>query len=84
MRESNITHSPTYKGLNDPKKYKHKLMDILHGTDIKDLALDFLGTQYFSDIYLFDTMLGTGGFGVVVKVIDRDTGEELAMKVRDS
>lgn len=74
--------SPTYKKLTkDKRDLKHKLKQCLHGNKLQDLALDFIGTQFFADIYLMDSILGAGSFGVVLKVIERATDNEFAMKV---
>jgi hypothetical protein len=74
--------SPTYRKVtSDKKDLMQRLKQCLHGYKLQDLELDFIGTQFFTDIYLIDCVLGAGSFGVVLKVIERSTGNEYAMKV---
>ena len=80
--EMQITpQTPTYKLVNDVKGAIIKLKQYLRGAKLDDLSIDFLGTQYFSDLYMMDSILGAGSFGVVIKSIEHDTGNEYAMKV---
>jgi hypothetical protein len=73
--------SPTHKKVTQQRELKVKLRQCLHDNKLKDLALDYLGTQTFNDVYLFEELLGAGAFGVVLRVVERSTGEEYAMKV---
>lgn len=73
--------SPIYKKNVETKAATHKLNEILSGAKLEDLPIDFLGTKTFSDIYLKETLLGAGAFAVVLKVIERSTAEEFAVKV---
>ena len=80
--EDRTPRSPTYKKIRKPGKDSMvKLKQFLHETKLQDLPLDFIGTKFFNDIYLMDSILGTGSFGVVLKVVERGTGNEYAMKV---
>lgn len=58
------------------------LTEILNGKSLEELPLDFIGTKYFSDIYVFKSVLGSGSFSVVLKVLERSTNMEFAFKVR--
>ncbi len=54
---------------------------MLNGLQLSELPLDFLGTTYFTDVYVRKELLGSGAFGVVVKVIEKSSGRTYAMKV---
>ncbi len=82
LPEDETPRSPTHKQVNAGKEPSLKLKQLLHGTKLEDLALDFISTRYFSDLYLLDGILGAGSFGVVLKIVERGTGQELALKVR--
>ena len=58
-----------------------QLTEYLHGELLNDLPLDYIRTTFFSDIYLKHKVLGTGGFGVVISVIELSTQKEYAMKI---
>lgn len=58
-----------------------KLNKYLNGLELKDVPLDFISTQYFTDLYILESILGSGSFGVVLQVVERKTGQELAIKV---
>jgi len=74
--------SPTYKkAIKDKESLLQKLKQCLHGYKLQDLALDFIETQFFSDVYIMDYILGAGSFGVVLKVTERSTSKQYAMKV---
>ena len=73
--------SPMHKMATDTKEPRLKLKQLLRGNNIEELALDFIATQYFGDLYLLDAVLGAGSFGVVLQVVERSSGKELAMKV---
>ena len=74
--------SPTHKKVTHNKESTMKLKQLLYGRKLKDLPIDFIETIYFSDVYLLDDVLGSGSFGVALKVLEKDTGEEYAMKVK--
>ncbi len=76
--------SPVHKKVNDTKEPAAKLKQLLRGGRIEELQLDFIATQHFDNLYILDAILGAGAFGVVLQVIERSTGQELAMKVRYS
>ena len=73
--------SPTHKKVTHKKDTKAQLKKCLAGHKLQELGLDFLGTQTFNDLYLLEEVLGAGAFGVVLRVVERLTGEEYAMKV---
>ena len=74
--------TPIHKKVtSNTKQCIRKLKKFLHGIDINELPIDFIGTIYFADLYILDSILGAGSFGVVLKVVERATGEEFAMKV---
>lgn len=54
---------------------------ILKNNNLDDLPLDFIGTKYFGDLYSFKGLLGTGSFGVVLRVLEQKTNREFALKV---
>ena len=58
-----------------------QLTEYLHGELLNDLPLDYIRTTFFSDIFLKHKVLGTGGFGVVISVIELSTQKEYAMKI---
>ena len=74
--------SPAHKKAIDTKEPQKKLKQLLHGLKLEDLPLDFIATHCFGDLYILDSVLGAGAFGVVLQIVERSTGEELAMKVR--
>lgn len=59
----------------------NKFNKLLGDTKLEDLPIDFLGTMVFSDLYSKEKLLGCGAFGVVLKVIERKTSDEFAMKI---
>jgi len=73
LNTSFLTHSQT--------KALSKLTQMLNGTEINELPLDYIGTQYFSDYYSLITVLGSGSFAVVLEVREKSTKECYAMKV---
>ncbi len=81
LTEQDETRSPTHKKVNDTTEPKQKLGLLLHGNRLEELQLDFIATQYFDDLYILDAVLGAGAFGVVLQIIERASGQELAMKV---
>jgi len=83
IEEEKPPNSPIYKKNIESKSITHKLNSILSNCRLNDLSLDFLGTKTFSDLYLKEDLLGAGAFGVVLKVIERSTGKEYAMKVKE-
>ena len=66
---------------DETKEASNKLKRILHGAKLEELPLDFIATTFFADLYLLDTVMGSGAFGVVLKIVERSTGNEFAMKV---
>jgi hypothetical protein len=82
MIGENLTpRSPTHKKVIQSNRAKQKLREILDGASLDSLALDYIETTFFSDLYILDRVLGAGTFGVVLQVIERATCEEYAMKV---
>ena len=73
--------SPMHKKVIDTKESKKKLEQFLHGSKLNELPLDFIATHCFGDLYLLDSVLGAGAFGVVLQIVEKSTGQELAMKV---
>lgn len=63
------------------EKIFNKLNQLLHGENLPDLPLDFIGTMYFSDFYKFKSILGAGSYAVVLEVLEPLTRREFAMKV---
>ena len=63
---------------------EEKLASLLRGVALKDIPLDYIGTTYFGDTYKRKEILGTGSFGIVVKVLDIVSVTDYAMKVRKS
>lgn len=47
----------------------------------EDLPLDFTGDIVFSDIYMFQKVLGAGTFGVVVAAVEKQHLEQCAIKI---
>ena len=81
MNRNEIPHIPIHEKIARNKSSYLKFQEVLCGNNIQDLPLDFIGTEFFSDYYLLESILGAGSFGVVLKVLENNTGEELAMKV---
>ena len=73
--------SPIHRKIFDCNEAKEKLKYIIGGAELSELPLDYLNTTSFGDLYLFDRVLGSGTFGVVLKAIEKDTGNEYAIKV---
>eukprot|EP00826_Nyctotherus_ovalis_P032705 TRINITY_DN2633_c0_g8_i1.p1 TRINITY_DN2633_c0_g8~~TRINITY_DN2633_c0_g8_i1.p1 ORF type:complete len:364 (-),score=29.79 TRINITY_DN2633_c0_g8_i1:847-1938(-) len=61
--------------------HRDQLNLTLNGKNLNDLSLDFIGTQYFSDLYVYKGILGTGSFGVVLRVLEVRSRNEFALKV---
>ncbi len=76
--------SPTHRQVLEKQKTKAmaKLETVLHGAQLEDLMLDYIGTSSFSDMYVLKELLGCGSFGVVLRVVEKATGQEHAMKVK--
>lgn len=81
LRRSTFEMKCLLMKLRNKGELRRKLNSLLNETKIEDLPLDFIGTQYFSDLYLFSEIMGAGSFGVVLKVIEITTKNEFAMKV---
>jgi len=67
-------------------KVRKLIKEKLKATSIPDLQLiDQEGeVTLFSDLFTFDSFLGTGTFGFVVAAIDKENGEKLAIKIVES
>ena len=51
-------------------------------TSVENISLDYNSTLYLGDVYEYtNTVIGAGGFGVVILAIDRSTREEVAIKI---
>ena len=66
---------------NKSNLLENKLFDLLQGASLNDLPLDFIETTFFSDLYQQHEVLGSGSFGVVVRVTELLSKEDYAMKV---
>ncbi len=73
--------SPTHYRVSDVADAKAKLRLFANGVPLPDLALDYLNSTTFGDLYILDRVLGAGTFGVVLKAVERATGREYAVKV---
>jgi serine/threonine protein kinase len=66
---------------------KRELIDKLYSIispaqSVDDILLDYNGTLTFKDLYDYNgQVIGTGGFGVVLRAIDKMTHEEVAIKI---
>jgi len=79
--EDDDPRTPISKNLHSSTDSQAKLKKILGGAKLEELPLDFIGTQFFADLYVLDAILGCGSFGVALKVVEKSTAQELAMKV---
>ncbi len=73
-----MDETASHGGIADPSE---KLQQTLSGTRLEDLPLDYIGSTSLGDLYTPTGLLGAGTFGVVVKVFERATGGEFALKV---
>ena len=66
---------------------KRKLLDKLHSIispakSVNDILLDYNGTVTLKDLYDYNgQIIGAGGFGVVLQVINKVTHEKMAIKI---
>ena len=60
------------------------ISNFFNGKEIETVPLDNETQQTFGDLYEFIGYNGMGSFGIVVKVIEKQTGELYAIKVRHS
>ena len=67
--------------LKRKSELQNKLNELLNGNKLESLELDFIGSESFSDHYEFKSVLGKGGFSVVLKILEKNTSCEYAMKV---
>jgi len=84
MSENNLNESPSsplHRKILSTNTPKLKLTAITSGIPFDEIPLDYLNTTSFTDIYLVDRVLGAGNFGVVIKVIEKNSGNEYAIKV---
>jgi len=58
-----------------------QLKHILGDTPLNELPLDYIDTVFFGDLYESQKILGAGAFGIVIKVKEKLTKTEYAMKV---
>jgi uncharacterized protein YrzB (UPF0473 family) len=71
-------------GKNNEQIKMHKLIkEKLRATSIPNLKLiDQNGdVTLFSDLFTFESFLGTGSFGFVVSATDKENGEKIAIKI---
>ena len=55
---------------------------IAPASSVDNISLDYNGSEYLSDIYSYDgTIIGAGGYGVVIPVTDKKTMVEYAVKI---
>ena len=69
--------------LNTPSRLRQKLADMLDGIPLGELPLDYINTKFFGDVYEAREVLGAGSYGIVVRVTEKSTGEQYAVKVGD-
>jgi len=67
----------------DQIKFRSLIKEKLKATSIPDIKLedDQGEITLLSELYTFESFLGTGTFGFVVAAIDRETGEKIAIKI---
>ena len=67
----------------EEKRLRREMRKKLRTTKIADLVLeDPDGTEHlFSEYYDYIESIGSGGFGYVVKAVDRESGELVALKI---
>ena len=54
---------------------------VIGNSCLDELPLDYLGTTSFGDLYKNCGVIGSGSFGIVLRVIELSTNEQYAMKV---
>jgi len=58
-----------------------RLIDVLKGSLLNELPLDFIETVFFADLFVRGEVLGAGAFGVIVRVTEISTNMNYAMKI---
>ena len=83
MRDSynDSPKSPLHRKVVASAEARHKLRLICEDAELNDLPLDYLHTTSFSDLYLYDGLLGAGSFGVALKAIHKHSATQCAIKV---
>ena len=73
--------SPVHRKLVETTSPRAKLDAITARIPLSELPLDYLNATTFSDLYIVDRVLGAGTFGVVLKVFEKQSGDEYAIKI---
>lgn len=66
------------------QKYLDQIMETFEVADIDNLVLNEFGSgveEHFSEYFEFRAAIGAGGFGFVIAALDKETGEEIAIKM---
>lgn len=66
------------------QKYLDQIMETFEVADIDHIVLNEFGSgveELFSEYFEFRAAIGAGGFGFVIAALDKETGEEIAIKM---